>query len=78
MEKTIAPEGVVGLEKPDISILSEEFLAEERGMPQRNLAVEVLRRLLEGEIKTRLPDKTGGGRPCWSRRKCSQPSQEAA
>jgi len=42
-----------GLKKPDISILSDEFLAEVRGMPQRNLAVEVLRKLLEGEIKTR-------------------------
>lgn len=42
-----------GLKKPDISILSEEFLAEVRGLPQRNLAVEMLRKLLEGEIKTR-------------------------
>ena len=42
-----------GLKKPDISILSEEFLAEVRGMPQRNLAVELLRKLLAGEIKTR-------------------------
>jgi len=59
VSKAIAPEGVVdlfaaaGLKKPDISILSEEFLAEVRGMPQRNLAVELLRKLLEGEIKTR-------------------------
>lgn len=42
-----------GLKKPDIGILSEEFLAEVRGMPQRNLAVELLRKLLAGEIKTR-------------------------
>jgi type I restriction enzyme R subunit len=42
-----------GLKKPDISILSDEFLAEVRGMPQRNLAVEMLRKLLEGEIKSR-------------------------
>jgi type I restriction enzyme R subunit len=42
-----------GLKKPDISILSDEFLAEVRGMPQRNLAVEILRKLLQGEIKTR-------------------------
>ncbi len=42
-----------GLKKPDISILSEEFLAEVRGMPQKNLAVEMLRKLLEGEIKNR-------------------------
>ncbi len=43
-----------GLKKPDISILSDEFLAEVRGMPQKNLAVELLQKLLAGEIKTRL------------------------
>jgi type I restriction enzyme R subunit len=42
-----------GLDKPDISILSDEFLAEVRGMPRRNLAVELLQKLLKGEIKTR-------------------------
>ena len=42
-----------GLKKPDLSILSDEFLAEVRGMPQRNLAVELLRKLLAGEIKVR-------------------------
>jgi type I restriction enzyme R subunit len=42
-----------GLQKPDISILSDEFLTEVRGLPQKNLAVETLRKLLEGEIKTR-------------------------
>ncbi|MCA9333787.1 DUF3387 domain-containing protein, partial [Candidatus Saccharibacteria bacterium] len=42
-----------GLQKPDISILSDEFLAEVRGLPQRNLAVEMLRKLLEGEIRGR-------------------------
>jgi type I restriction enzyme R subunit len=42
-----------GLKKPDISILSEEFLAEVRGLPQKNLAVELLRKLLNGEIKSR-------------------------
>ncbi len=42
-----------GLKKPDISILSDEFLAEVRDMPQRNLAVELLQKLLAGEIKTR-------------------------
>ncbi|MBP7609009.1 MAG: type I restriction endonuclease subunit R [Steroidobacteraceae bacterium] len=42
-----------GLKKPDISILSDEFLTEIRGMPQRNLAVELLEKLLKGEIKTR-------------------------
>jgi type I restriction enzyme R subunit len=42
-----------GLKKPDISVLSDEFLAEVRGLPQRNLAVEMLRKLLEGEVKQR-------------------------
>ncbi|MFH1044157.1 MAG: type I restriction endonuclease subunit R [Pseudomonadota bacterium] len=42
-----------GLKKPDISILSDEFLAEVQGMPQRNLAVELLHKLLKGEIKLR-------------------------
>jgi len=42
-----------GLKKPDISILSDEFLAEIRGMPQRNLAVELLQKLLRNEIRTR-------------------------
>ncbi len=42
-----------GLKKPDISILSDEFLADVRNMPQKNLAVEMLRKLLAGEVKTR-------------------------
>ena len=42
-----------GLKKPEISILSDKFLAEIKGMPQRNLAVELLRKLLNGEIKAR-------------------------
>ena len=42
-----------GLKKPDISILSDEFLAEVRDMPHRNLAVELLQKLLKSEIKTR-------------------------
>ena len=42
-----------GLKRPDISILSDEFLAEVKQMPQRNLAVELLRKLLQGEIRTR-------------------------
>jgi type I restriction enzyme R subunit len=42
-----------GLQKPDVSILSDEFLAEVANMPQRNLAVETLRKLLAGEIRAR-------------------------
>ena len=43
----------VGLKKPDISILSDEFLAEVKGMEHKNLAFEVLKKLLNDEIKTR-------------------------
>jgi type I restriction enzyme R subunit len=42
-----------GLKKPDISILSDNFLQEVRQLPQRNLAVELLRKLLNDEIKIR-------------------------
>jgi len=42
-----------GLKKPDISILSDTFLAEVRNLPHRNLAAETLRKLLEEEIRTR-------------------------
>jgi type I restriction enzyme R subunit len=60
ISKAVASDEVVdifaaaGLKKPDLSILSDEFLAEVQGMPQRNLAVELLQKLLKGEIKTRL------------------------
>ncbi|MBN1461978.1 MAG: DUF3387 domain-containing protein, partial [Armatimonadetes bacterium] len=59
ISRAVSPEGVVdifaaaGLEKPDISILSDDFLAEVRGMPQRNLAVELLQKLLKGELAVR-------------------------
>jgi len=43
----------VGLDKPDIGILDEAFLADVRNLPEKNLAVELLERLLQGEIKTR-------------------------
>jgi type I restriction enzyme R subunit len=43
-----------GLKKPEISILSEEFLADVRNMPQKNLAIELLRKLLNDELKTRM------------------------
>ena len=44
---------VAGLEKPDISILSDQFLAEVSKIPQRNLAVELLQRLLNEDVQTR-------------------------
>jgi type I restriction enzyme R subunit len=58
VERAIVPDGVIdifdaaGIEKPDISILSPEFLQGIQAMPQENLAVELLRKLLEDEIKT--------------------------
>ena len=59
VSRAVTPDGVVdifaaaGLEKPDVSILSEDFLREVRGMGRRNLAVELLERLLKGELATR-------------------------
>ena len=59
VSRAVASEGVIdifsaaGLEKPDISVLSDEFLAEVRDMPQRNLAVELLQKLLKGELAVR-------------------------
>jgi type I restriction enzyme R subunit len=59
ISRAVTPEGVVdifaaaGLAKPDISILSDEFLSEVHGMPQRNLAVELLQKLLKGELRLR-------------------------
>jgi len=42
-----------GIKKPDISILDDRFLAEVRNLPRKNLALELLKRLLEDEVKTR-------------------------
>ena len=51
-----------GLKKPDLSILSDDFLAEVRDMPQRNLAVELLQKLIKGEIRTRAKRNVVQGR----------------
>jgi type I restriction enzyme R subunit len=58
--KAIAPEGEIidvfqaaGLKQPDISILSDQFLAEVRGLKYKNVAVELLEKLLGDEIKVR-------------------------
>lgn len=59
VDKAIAPIGVVdvfaaaGLEKPNMSVLSEEFLADVRGMTRKNLAIEALQKLLNDEVKVR-------------------------
>jgi len=59
VDKAIAPVGVVdifaaaGLEKPNLSILSDEFLAEMRDAPRKNLAIEALQKLLDDEVKVK-------------------------
>lgn len=59
IDKAIASAEIVdilqaaGLQSPDISILSDEFLLEVAGMEKKNLALEALRKLLAGEIKSR-------------------------
>lgn len=52
-DKVIDLFDAAGIKKPDISILSEEFLLELKGMEHKNIALEVLKKLLEGEIKAR-------------------------
>ena len=61
----------VGLKAPNIGVLDEEFLAELRGLPQKNLALEMLRKFLNDEIKARGPAmsyKRARSPPCWKRR----------
>jgi type I restriction enzyme R subunit len=41
-----------GIQSPDISILSDDFLSEVREMDQKNLALEALRKLINGEIRS--------------------------
>ena len=59
IDKALVSEQVIdifdasGIKKPDISILSEEFLMEVQGMKHKNIALEVLKKLLGDEIKTR-------------------------
>ncbi|MCL4481867.1 MAG: type I restriction endonuclease subunit R [Bacteroidetes bacterium] len=52
-EKVIDVFDAAGIKKPDISILSEEFLMELKGMEHKNIALEVLKKLLNEEIKSR-------------------------
>jgi type I restriction enzyme R subunit len=59
VSKALIAEGVIdvfeaaGLKKPDVSVLSEDFLAEVKAMPHKNLAAELLRRLLNDDLKVR-------------------------
>ena len=52
-EQVIDVFDAAGIKKPDISILSEEFLMELKGMEHKNVALEVLKKLLNDEIKAR-------------------------
>ena len=60
IDKALVTEQVIdifdasGIKKPNISILSEEFLMEVQGMKHKNIALEVLKKLLNDEIKTRM------------------------
>ncbi len=59
VDKAVVSEGIIdvfdaaGIKKPDISILSEEFLAEIKGMKRKNLGLELLKKILNDEIKIR-------------------------
>ena len=59
VSKAISTDGVVdifsaaGLKKPDLSILSDDFLADVKRIPQKNLALELLRKLLNDELRLR-------------------------
>ena len=59
IDKAVVSEGVVdvfdaaGIKKPDVSILSDEFMDEVRNYEHKNIAVELLRKLLNDEIKSR-------------------------
>jgi len=60
VSKAVSPTEVVdifaaaGLDRPDISILSDQFLAEVRQLPQRNLALELLKKLINDDIRVRM------------------------
>jgi type I restriction enzyme R subunit len=59
VSKAVASDQVIdifsaaGLKKPEISILSDQFLAEVKDLPHKNLAIETLRKLLSDEVKAR-------------------------
>jgi type I restriction enzyme, R subunit len=53
-DKVVDIFAAAGIEKPDLSILSDEFLMEVQGMTHKNLALELLKKILNDEIKSRL------------------------
>ena len=77
VSKAVVSEGVVDiftaarLEKPDVSILSDEFLAEVRDLPHKNVAVELLEKLLGDEVKTRSQKNVVQGRSFANMLECS-------
>lgn len=58
MSQSVVTEDVIdvyqtlGLEQPDLSILSDDFLKDVQGLKQKNVAVELLNRLLKGQVKS--------------------------
>ena len=60
VDQAIVAEGVIdifaaaGIQKPDLSVLSDEFLAEVQGMKHRNLAMELLKKVISDEVRLRL------------------------
>ena len=78
ISRAVSSEGMLdifeaaGLDRPDISVLSDDFLAEVQGMPHRNLAVELLQKLLKAELSVSSAQERGAGAEpsprCWSRR----------
>jgi len=68
VDRAVVSDGIIdifdaaGIKKPDISILSDEFLEEIRGMERKNLALELLKKILNDEIKSRLKKNLIQGR----------------
>ena len=68
VDKAVVVDGVIdifdaaGIRKPDISILSDDFLEEIQGMKRKNLALELLKKLLNDELKTRTRKNLAQGR----------------
>ncbi len=68
VDKALAADGVIdifdaaGIKKPDVSILSDDFLAEIRGMRHKNLALALLKKILNNEIRSRSKKNLTQGR----------------
>src|SRR5690606_7872305 len=60
VDKAVVSDGIIdifesaGIKKPDISILSDDFLDEVKGMEHKNIALELLKKILNDEIKSRI------------------------